>query len=267
MAKKATLLEVIDKNLPAIYTAASIIIGGITAVAAVRAGWKTKEILDDLPEDTDTLVKVKAVAPTVAPIVVGAVADGLFCYAAHHESTKRYVALAGTVAALKADKEHLEIVKDKAKELLGEKKSEELSNRVADEEATRTARKVQGKSSLPGTIDIHQKVRIRDLENGYIFETTLRDFEKAKDWFNLQVSEREMAMNDFYDHLLGENYEEYGTHGWMGFGPDCSEKVFLPELDADMADDLSLGYTISYPYSNLEAYQHKGSVGDPWRAY
>lgn len=267
--KNNTFLETIDRNLPTICTGASAIIGLMTTGYSIWAGIKIKEASDGWDSDTPSSEKIVTVAKYAAPAVVGGVAAAGFAIAANRENDRRMLAMAGTVAALKMDKdkarETLEDFKNKTKEILGEEKATEVEEAVADDTIKKNVSKC---GIVPSTIETDKRVRFHDAETGYIFYTTLRKFQMAMNVINERCCTKTQSMEDFYLELLGDDYEPTPLHNSIGFGSGCSDaKCFMPEFEGETAEDMSLGYRISYDYDNLAELKGKREVLNKYDGY
>lgn len=264
-----TILETIDRNLPTICTGLSAGLSLVTVGYSIWAGYQLKGAFDDFDEDTKTEEKVKTVAAYMAPAVVGGVAAAGFAIAANRENDRRMLAMAGTVAALKMDKdkarETLEDFKNKTKELLGEEKATEVEEAVADDTIKKNVSKC---GIVPATIETDKRVRFHDEETGYVFYTTLRKFQMAMNVINERCCTKTQSMEDFYLELLGDDYEPTPLHNSIGFGSGCPDaKCFMPEFEGETAEDMSLGYRISYDYDNLAELKGKREVLNKYDGY
>lgn len=240
-------MRTVHKNLPGIFTAGSIITGFATAALAVYEGWK---LCEDWNPDAGTKDKVYLIARRLVPVLLGASASAGFCYAAHHESTKRIAALSAAVAAVKLDNEELKNFKNKAKEVLGEEKTKEVKSLIAEDKATEVAKKINRPN-----VSLDEEITVHDLETGYVFKTTLRSFSNAVNECNDNAETDVVSMADFYMTLEEglANDRSGNLYSTVGFGRGCEVRSFRPEWDAEIGPDLKAVYTISYPYANLES--------------
>lgn len=236
--------EWVNKNLPAIFTGGSMFFAAVTVPLAVLAGVKTKEKFDEM-EGEDTIDKVKAVAPYyIAPVATAGASMGL-AYAAHKENSARYAALAGTLVITQKDNKYLKQFKDAAEEKLGAKKTEEVKADVAKKQAEETT------SKLGNVVPATQECFFHDLETGYVYKTTMNKFWKAVNYVNDLSENNIVSISDFYEYLLGDDYVRATNYDHVGFGPDCSSTRLVPNISAEVSQDLSLVYTVDYSYADI----------------
>lgn len=232
----------LNQNLPAILTGTSIVTGIATSILAVYEGMKLNEELTALPDDATNVDKAKVIARRTIPVAVGAAISVGTCYAAHHESTKRYVALAGTLAIANAEKKDLLNFKEKAEEVLGKEKSEEIEKEVKEEKRERTTAMMAGMSP-------NRTITIHDLETGYVFDTCLRDWYDAIETFNRDLDCSQKLVEDFFIELLDKGHGVYDLPKCYGdwiVGYDTTSPSFIPELGIECGPNMEPIYTIEY---------------------
>lgn len=235
-------MKVVNKNLPGIFTTISIISTAVTAVYAVKAGMDIKEELDALPEGTDTLDKVKVALPHLAPVGIGVVVSAGTAYAAHHEHTKRYMALASTAAILQKDNKYLQQFKQKAEEKLGVKKVEGLKDGLAKQEAN--------KVSTTLGLQNDAMVWFHDLETGHIFKSTFLRLQRARDDYNEECKICPRPIMVLYMKIQGDEYQPTPLHEYIGIGNERVPALIFT-FGSELADDMSQIYTISYDHCDM----------------
>lgn len=248
--------KALKEHLPGIFTGVSMVFTGITVGLGIYEGMKLKEEISALPDDAETATKIKTVARRVTPVVAtGSVAAGC-AFAAHKESSARILAAAGTVAALKADKEDLLLFKEKAENVLGVKDAEKVKKEVAKTKTENVASMI---SARP-----FDEYTFHDKETGFIFKARLMDVVEAQNWFNEQAETQDMAMSQFYEKILGtERYEAMHSKIYddYGVGPDLEVKSLRISYEGETGSDMSLGYALTYDNVNLMTGTRIQTVG------
>lgn len=242
MTKKGIFEEVmgaVDENLPAILTFASAILAVGTTGYSIWAGAKIKEVLDD--PDLDQKTKIRKIVLLLLPAIGGAAGAVTCTVSAHKEHTSRYVGLAGLYAATKLDKEKLE---DKAKEIIGVEKVEEIKAEIVKDDVREKC------ASLGPSLDLDHEITIHDLVTGYVFKTTLVDFFRVASEFNNMLGYERMDIGSFYEMLLGHEYTEAKAHEYFTFGLGSEVAGFNPTLDIELSSDMYPVYTIEYRYDD-----------------
>lgn len=226
------ILKKVDEHLPGILVVGGIVVGVATAGYAVYAGWKIKEVAED--EEIETKEKAKKIALISAPVVIGAVAASTCEVCAHKEQTKRYAALGTLIAASKAES------------LVSKDKIEEVKEKITGKSSGKPEKAHYPEGVDPGTI-----IKIHDNETGYEFSTTMRDFMARVNEFNtVNLNGHMSTIADFYEMLLGDNYEHCSSHEHISFGARFNDEIiaFAPEFDGGLTDDMKLIYLINYDY-------------------
>lgn len=231
-----------NKNLPGILTTISMTSTLVTGVFAVKAGIDIQKELAELPDDTDTLDKVKVALPHLAPVAIGVTISMGTAYAAHHEHTKRYMALASTLAITQKDNKYLQKFKEEAEKKLGVKKAEEVKNEVAKLEADKVS------SAFNAPTDAY--VWFHDLETGHIFRTTFLKLQRCRDEYNDICRVEPRPISEFYRLVQGDEYEPMPLHEYIGVGsPSCPALILT--FGSELANDMSQVYTISYEHCDI----------------
>lgn len=206
----------INQNLPGIFTAGSIVTQVLTAGLAFYEGMKFKEDFDKLPEDATTKTKVLTVARRIAPVVLGVTAGCGCSYAAYAESTRRIAALSAVVAAARADRDTLKEFKDKAKQMIGEEKINEVDEALLKED-------LKMYDFVGGDAD--EKIKVHDLETGAILHSTLRDIHRAIRVFNDENDQEAVPISMFYQEA-DNDYKVVPVHediyAFDGFYPNIN---------------------------------------------
>lgn len=235
--------KVVNKNLPGILTTISIASAGVTTVFAVKAGIDIQKELEKLPEGTDTMDKVKVALPHLIPVAIGLTATIGTSYAAHHEHTKRYMALASTLAITQKDNAYLKKFKEEAEKKLGIKKVEETKNEVAKLEANKVS------STFNAPTDAY--VWFHDLETGHVFRSTFLKLQRARDDYNEMCRIATRPISEFFRLVQGDEYDPVPLHEYIGCGSDSRVPVLVFTFGSELADDLSQVYTLSYDHIDL----------------
>lgn len=237
----------IDKNLPTILTGVSVVSGIATAVYSVYAGFQIKKAWDKLPEDATTLDKVKAAAPWVIGTATGITVSAGTAIAANHESGKRLAAAGLVVASTKLDMQKLQ---DKTKEILGEEKAKEV-----EEELKKDPKTANAYGNYISNKD--KRMTFRDTNTGYFFRSSMRDIEYTKRKFNNELSLHKddegytQSMAEFYDRLLGDDYDEIPVHTNVLFGEkfkDPKAMMLDIEYEYEVGPDMEPICAINYSY-------------------
>lgn len=215
-------IKFIDDNSPAILTGFGIL-GSITGcVLAGKAAVKAHYILKDKhAEEAEKGIQMKkheqifsdvtAVASTMAPVVIVEAASVACIFGSYKINTKRLAALAAiTVAKDKDFKEY----RDKVKELLGDKKDEEIQREVIkdkienmdDDDIIETTTNDILNAFENGDIE-----RFYDPKSGRIFVSTRNKIREAVSDFNEGFDQGEMwkSLNEFYG-IIGLDYTDPG---------------------------------------------------------
>jgi len=143
-----TAKSVITANSPVLLVGAAVAGVVATGVMAAKGGYKARGILDEARKQRETLAivdgthvttpgealttqeKVKLTWLCYAPAALTGVATIASCLGVHFIHTKRHAALVG-LYAMTANK--LDEYKDKAEELLGPKKTQQLNDSIAQQ--------------------------------------------------------------------------------------------------------------------------------------
>lgn len=237
------LAEGLNRNLPAILTGVSVITDVCTVGYATWSGWKIKEVTED--ESLDTKTKVKKIAILSVPVVAGTALSSGCAIAAHKENSKRYTALAITAGA-------------GALSMVNEDTKDKVLEMVDKDHKIHRSKKKDVKSNI--TASHNEVIEIEDEVTGYKFKTTLADLWFAVNRFNDDVSAligtgETKSISDFYERLLGDEYEQRPAHELIKFGTAlgrdmCYDKavVLSIQLDSRLDDNLKPVYTMSYDY-------------------
>lgn len=230
------------KNLPAILTGTTVLVGTSTVVYSTWAGWKIKEVTED--ETIDNKTKVKKIAILTLPIVIGTGAASGCAIAAHKENSKRIATLAvGTTAAMT---------------LASDETKEKVLDIVDKNHKVHKAKNKDVKSSI--SVNSDEIIEIEDLVTGYRFETSLADLWFTVNHFNEELSNMlgtgdTMNLAEFYRNLLGDKYHNIPSHELIKFGSDTNwegvydKNVILSiQLDSKLGEDLKPIYTMDYDY-------------------
>lgn len=230
------------KNLPAILTGGTIVVGIGTVAYSTWAGWKIKEVTED--ETIDNKTKVKKIIVLSLPIALGAGAATGCAIAAQKENSKRIATLAVgaagavTLANDETKEKVLEMIDKNHKIHRSEKKNEKANIAVSTDEV----------------------IEIYDNNTGYRFKTTLSDLWFEVNRFNEELSRMigtgdTLSISDFYARLLGDSYGCLPAHELVKFGTPLNYQM---EYDRAVMLTINLGsmldenmkpiYTMDYDY-------------------
>ena len=229
-----TIMDGVDKNLPAMLTALGLTTGGATVGYSIYAGWKLRDEFSE--KDVEPKERAKRVAKITAPVIGGAVLSGALVIMANKEYGSRCAALAAACAAGNPD------VREKIAETVG------IDRKKMDK---KDAEDVMAKAKMNHTEN--NEVVMHDLETGMIFKTNLVDFWAAVNQFNVTYSSQfgYQPISKFYSILFETNeYEgKIDAHERKCFGPDMQ---LDPVIDVELGPNWEPRYTIQYDYRGGE---------------
>lgn len=199
--------DFVIKNAPTILTAVGAAGVVLTAVSAGKASIKAKEKLEEMPEDTETIDKVKEVAPILAPsFLLGAAT--IFCiFAANHEHLKREGALA---AAYTMSSTALQEYESKVVETIGKKKEKDIRDSIAEDKVNKCP---PDKDLLEN--EDSDKIICFDTWTSRYFKIAPEGVDKAINTVNsILNSEGFACLNDWYNALGLEGVKNGEDLGW-----------------------------------------------------
>lgn len=226
-----TAKNVITANSPVLLlgTAIAGVIG--TGILAAKGGYKARGIIDEATEekgeDLTTQEKVQLTWLCYAsPVLTGAstiaAATGV-----HYIHTKRFATMAGLYAVTS---NKLDDYQEKAEEMLGKKKTQELQNAVAQKSVERTGPPQDHQVVMTSTGD----ELCQDELSGRYFRGSMNIIDAAINKINeTLVNEGSVSLNDFYSHVglphipLGEDL------GWSGTKVQVEARYGNGELSTD----------------------------------
>lgn len=245
--------SVITANSPVLLLGTAIAGVVTTGVLAARAGYQARGIVDaeqarrDEEEESAPLTfqdKAKLTwlcyaVPAVTGASTIAAVTGL-----HTVHTKRANALAALYAVTSTK---LDDVQAKAEELLGAKKTQELSNDIGQKNVDRNPL-VESEVVITGT----GTELMQDDWSGRYFMGSVANVEAAMNDLNRKlIEEGEVSLNDYYD-LIGLPEIEMGTRfGWNG--GDKPAARFGTAMSADGRPVISVWFRTK-PKDNLGRY-------------
>lgn len=208
-----TVRNVITANSPVLLVGAAITGVVATGVLAAKGGYKARGIIDDYTVETgekpDLQKQVKLTWLCYAPSALTGASTILSVVGVHAIHSKRHAALAGLYAVANS---RLDTVQEKAEELLGPKKSQELTNQVAQEAVDKNP-PVDHEVLITG----QGKELCYDEWSGRYFMGSMSVIENAINEINRQlIDDGDASLNDFYDHLGLTPVEGGANHGWSG---------------------------------------------------
>jgi hypothetical protein len=208
-----TAKSIITANSPVLLVGTAVAGVVTTGVLAAKGGYKARGIIDaatvDKGEELTTQEKVQLTwlcyaVPAVTGVTTIASAIGV-----HTIHTKRHAALAGLYAVTTTK---MDDYREKAEELLGAKKTQQLNDAVAQKDAdgnpivNHEVIIVDGGTSL-----------CFDQWSGRYFMGSIPIIEKAISDLNIQLVEAgDACLNDFYDYVGLSPIDMGQEFGWSG---------------------------------------------------
>lgn len=208
-----TAKSVITANSPILLVAASIAGVVTTGVLAAKGGYKARGIVDEAEEELDrdleTVEKVRLTWLCYAAPAVTGVSAIASIVGVHTIHTKRTAAMAGLYAVASTK---LDDYREKAEEMLGAKKSQQLNDHVAQRQVDRDPVKDHEVVILEGGTEL-----MYDAWSGRYLKASVGIVDTAIANTNLLIAQNaEASLNDFYD-FLGLSPIPMGLDfGWSG---------------------------------------------------
>lgn len=233
----------------------------LTAAASANAGIKANQIMKeqkqkiddlnnyeiDMPDDQYekekrdiTIETIKRMAPVVLPPVIIGGATICSAISGYNSATKQLAAIS---AAYSISEAKLSDYTDKAKELLGDKKVQEVKDAVGQD-------KVINNPPKQNTIISTGKGNVLCLDDysGRYFYSDAESIRKATNNINKRLmDEYFISLNDYYDEL---GLPDIGMGHDLGFAIDDGmiEPTFSTSITADDRPCLVLNYVVSPKY-------------------
>lgn len=216
-----TAKSVITANSPVLLVGTAVAGVVATGVLAAKAGYKARGILDEAEtEKGDDLTTTEKVQLTwlcyAAPAITGA--STIACVVGVHSiHNKRHAALAGLYAVTQGK---LDDYREKAEELLGSKKTQDLNNAVAQRAVDKNP--VNDKEVL---IITDGTELCYDDWSGRYFMGSVNKIESSLNATNRKLlDDGQVSLNEFYDGLGLSDITMGDRFGWSG--PDQVEARF-----------------------------------------
>lgn len=206
-----TAKSVVTANSPVLLVGAAV--AGIvsTGVLAARAGYKARGIVDEAEGEQNKILNLQEKASLTwlcyaSPVVTGASSIAAIV-GVHTIHTKRHAALAGLYAMTSTK---LDDYTEKAEELLGKKKTQDVQNAVAQQRVDKTDYSDHEVVILENGTEL-----CYDELSGRYFRGSVSIIEQAVNTVNHELLEgSDVVLNDFYDHV-GLSTVSIGTFlGW-----------------------------------------------------
>lgn len=213
---------------------------------------KHKKAMDEIPEENkeernkEIFETVKDLAPLVLPPIVTGGLTILTAIGGHSASSKQIAALS---AAYNLSKDALSDYKDKAMEILGDKKASSIKDAISQDKVVNTPPPDDSKLILQtgrGT------TLCLDDASGRYFYSSAEEIRKASNRINKRImDEYYISLNEFYDEL---GLEECTLGDFLGFNVDdglididhlfrcCLYRDDIPCLVLDLNDYISPKY-------------------------
>lgn len=211
------------KNAPTLLTcigAAGVI---LTAVASGKAAIKAKEVLDEMPEDTEPIDKVKAVAPIVAKPAFLACGTIWVIFSANKIALRRNAAL---VAAYTLTSRQFDEYKEKVEETIGKNKSKKIKDAIAEDTVT--------KNPPPETVVFSDEEGMTvcfDKYSGRYFKADIETIRKViNDINDILIKDGFVALNEFYERLGLSGVKNGEDLGWNVNYDDLVDIEFSSQL-------------------------------------
>lgn len=213
-----TVKSVITANSPVLLVGTAIAGVVATGVLAAKGGYNARGIVDEAEANrTEPLTVPEKVQLTwlcyAAPALTGAstIAATVGVHTIH---TKRHAALAGLYAVTTTK---LDDYREKAEELLGTKKAQELNNEIAQRNIDREIERGNDFIDHEVIITDNGDALCYDEWSGRYFMGSVNKIESAVNEVNrLLIDNGDASLNDFYDYV-GLTPISMGTRfGWSG---------------------------------------------------
>lgn len=233
------------KNAPTLLTCAGAAGVILTAVASGKAAIKAKKVLDEMPEGTDTLDKVKAVAPIIAKPAFLACGTMWVIFSANKVALRRNAAL---VAAYTLSSNRLEEYENKVVETIGENKNKKIKDAIAEDSVEKT--------QMPETIvfsNSEGKTICFDRWSGQYFNADIEYIRSVQnDLDDLLLQNDFVALNEYYERL-GMNTVANGEDiGWnRADNPETRVKF---EYSSTLKDNKYPVLVISFEFEPKESF-------------
>ena len=201
-------VDEIAKHSPSLLTGFGVAGIFVTAYLTAKATLKAKEKLDKLPEDADTIDKLKEAAPCYIAPALTAVASAAAIIGANTVNQRRQALAATAYSMSEAARQEFQ---DKATEIFGEKKVEKAKDQIAEDKVRKY-------------YDINKDHIIEtgygnqifiDMWNGQVFKSDIERIRRAVNDANEEmISGVNVFLNDLYEPW-GINQTKSGEiFGW-----------------------------------------------------
>lgn len=242
-----TAKNFITANSPVLLVAGAVTGVVTTGVLSARAGYKARGIVEEAEaEKGEPLTKQEKVQLTwlcyTAPVITGGTTIAS-CVGVHTIHTKRHAALAGLYAVASTK---LEDYQDKAEELLGVKKTQQLNNEVAAKTLERHPLFDDSEVIITNGGD----ELCYDEWSGRYFMGSMPAIESAVNEVNRLINEGGSAsLNDFYEYVGLGSIPAGITHGWSG-------EHIRPSFGTTQAKDGRVALTVYFHKPPKEGYDN-----------
>ena len=239
----------VDKHSPEILTGIGIAGMITTTVLAVQATPKAIRLIEmeeyDRKEELTIPEKVKVAWKPYIPAAVIGVASTVCLIGSCKVSTRRVAAL---TTAYKLSETALTEFKDKAVEVVGEKKVKDIKEKIAKDKVEQNP---VTKSSV--IITDRGNTLCYDAAAGRYFKSDIETIKKAVNEINRQmVYDNYVSLNEFYDKLGLDNTELGDELGW-NLDHGLVEVDFSSQIADDGTPCIVVSYNVAprYDYSKL----------------
>lgn len=232
-----SFLKFTERNTPTILTGLGVLGLFETGVLAYKAGPKGKEIMEAKKKDLrdvypgDNAAKravygeiVKEMTPVLAPPVAMGVATGACIIGSHHVSSRRIAAIS---AAYSLTETALKEYKEKTKELVGEKKAQQIRESIAKDKLKKNPPEV--KEEQLAMLPTNGLVLCMDSFSQRPFYSNAQKIGKAINTLSARArSEMSVSLNELYDEIGAPELTHLPNGEDVGWTADDASSGSLP---------------------------------------
>lgn len=224
------------KNAPTLLTCAGAAGVILTAVASGKAAIKAKKVLDEMPEDTETLEKVKAVAPIIAKPAILACGTMWVIFSANRIALRRNAAL---VAAYTLTSRQLDEYEDKVIETVGAGKNKKIKDAIAEDAVKKTPEDAMIFSNTEGLTICFDRF------SGRYFNADIETIRKVQNDLNdIMIKDGFVCLNEYYERLGLDDVKNGEDIGWNINYDDLVEFEYSSQLRPDNTPVLVIDFRV-----------------------
>ena len=223
------------RNSPVLFTVAAVVVVGATAYLTAKATFKAAKDLEEIPEDTETIDKVKHVwKHYIPPTVSGALTVGSMVSATRAGSQKTSAAIAAYSVTEKAFSEYKRHVLNE----LGEGKEQRVRDEIIQKRVDENPMG-DGKVLVTGGGD----TLCCELHTKRYFMCSMETLKRAMNNINARINnEYYVSLDEFYYEIGLEPTTQSTKLGWD------SDRLLDLEFSATIADDGRPCIAFAYNY-------------------